>query len=95
MHSQPAWRTSSEALRDTFAQYGTIVEAKVVTDRDTGRSRGFGFVTFSDPTEAENALAMNNETLDGRRITVNYALDKRRSFNRSQNDFDGNDNKDY
>lgn len=69
-----SWGTTSDSLRDAFAQFGEVVEAVVITDRETGRSKGFGFVTFSTPEEAEAAVAgMNEKELDGRSITVNVA----------------------
>lgn len=74
-----SWDTDDQGLRRAFAQFGEIVEAKVVTDRDTGRSRGFGFVTFQDEKAAEDARAqMNGQTLDGRSIKVDAAQDKPR-----------------
>jgi cold-inducible RNA-binding protein len=71
-----AWATDSEGLRSAFAGYGEVVEAKVVTDRDTGRSRGFGFVTYADDQSAKKALEMNGQTLDGRTLRVDLANDK-------------------
>ena len=72
-----AWATDSDGLKSAFSEYGEVVEAKVITDRDTGRSRGFGFVTFSDDGEAKAALALNETDLDGRTIRVDIATDKR------------------
>lgn len=72
-----SWDTDDSSLRAAFAQFGDIVEAKVVTDRDTGRSRGFGFVSFKDDAAAEAARnKMNGSTLDGRAIKVDIAHDK-------------------
>jgi cold-inducible RNA-binding protein len=72
-----SWNTNDETLRDGFAQHGNVVDAKVVTDRDTGRSRGFGFVTMSDSAGTETAMrAMDGSTLDGRVIRVNEANDR-------------------
>ncbi|KAL1979868.1 hypothetical protein VTN96DRAFT_5048 [Rasamsonia emersonii] len=69
-----AWHTTDETLRQGFEKYGTIEEAIVVKDRDTNRSRGFGFVRFSNETEAEAAInAMNNQEFDGRVIRVDKA----------------------
>lgn len=72
-----AWGTDSEGLKSAFAEYGEVVEAKVISDRDTGRSRGFGFVTFSNAEEAKAALALNGTELDDRTIRVDIASDKR------------------
>jgi RNA recognition motif-containing protein len=72
-----SWNTTDDGLRTAFEQFGEIVEAKVITDRETGRSRGFGFVTFSQEDAASNAIAqMNGTQLDGRSIKVNEAEDK-------------------
>ncbi|CAG7924398.1 unnamed protein product [Penicillium olsonii] len=68
------WSTSNDSLREAFAEFGQITDHIVMVDRETGRSRGFGFVTFSAPEEAEAAIAaMNESEIDGRRITVNIA----------------------
>src|SRR5712664_611997 len=61
-------------LQDAFAAYGTVTEANLMTDRATGRPRGFGFVTMSSPEEAQKAVeAMNGKSIDGRALTVNIA----------------------
>lgn len=74
-----SWDTTDASLNSAFARFGNIVEAKVVTDRDSGRSRGFGFVTFDDGAEADKAIsAMNGATLDGRTLNVNEARDRDR-----------------
>ena len=68
-----AWATDDARLNEAFAQYGDITEAKVIVDRETGRSRGFGFVTFASDEAADAALAMNGQELDGRTIRVDRA----------------------
>ena len=69
-----SYSTTSQALRDHFAQYGTVESATVVTDRFTGESRGFGFVEMSTEAEAKAAMAaLDGQLLDGRRLTVNMA----------------------
>ena len=74
-----SWNTGDDQLHQAFAQFGEVTEAKVISDRDTGRSRGFGFVTFADDDAADKAIAaMNNTELDGRTIRVDVAQDKRR-----------------
>ncbi len=74
-----SWGTSDDGLRQAFEAFGDVTEAKVITDRETGRSRGFGFVTFTDAAAADEAIAQLNESnLDGRAIKVNVAQDKRR-----------------
>ncbi|PON57869.1 Splicing factor-like protein [Parasponia andersonii] len=69
-----AWATDSQSLEQAFAQFGEIVESKIINDRETGRSRGFGFVTFSNEKAMRDAIeGMNGQNLDGRNITVNEA----------------------
>ncbi len=61
-------------LQDTFAAYGTVVEANLMMDRATGRPRGFGFVTMSSPEEAQKAIdGLNGKDVGGRALTVNIA----------------------
>ena len=73
-----SWDTDDSGLRNAFEQYGEVTEAKVITDHYTGRSRGFGFVTFNDGQDAaEAAEAMNGSDLDGRTLNVEEAHDKR------------------
>jgi RNA recognition motif-containing protein len=69
-----SFQTSSEDLRDLFAQAGTVESANVIEDRDTGRSRGFGFVEMSSKEEGEAAIQqLNGKELGGRALTVNEA----------------------
>uniref|UniRef100_A0A803Q044 RRM domain-containing protein n=1 Tax=Cannabis sativa TaxID=3483 RepID=A0A803Q044_CANSA len=69
-----SWSTSDRGLKDAFDKYGKLVEAKVVVDKFSGRSRGFGFVTFDDKKAMDEAIeAMNGMELDGRTITVDKA----------------------
>ncbi len=68
------FQTSSEDLRDLFSQAGTVESANVVEDRETGRSRGFGFVEMSSKEEANAAIdQLNGKEVDGRSLTVNEA----------------------
>ena len=72
-----SWDTTDEGLRQAFASYGEITEAKVITDRDTGRSRGFGFVSFAQDDDAKTAISkMDGTSLDGKTIKVNEAQEK-------------------
>jgi len=72
-----SWNTTDDGLREAFSRFGSVVEAKVVTDRETGRSRGFGFVGYQDPADGATAQqAMDGASLDGRSIRVNAAEDK-------------------
>jgi RNA recognition motif-containing protein len=75
-----SWDTNDEGLRSAFSAHGEISEAIVISDRDTGRSRGFGFVTFEDDESADKAVAaLNGTELDGRTIKVDVAQAKQRS----------------
>ncbi|KAH7680698.1 heterogeneous nuclear ribonucleoprotein G protein [Dioscorea alata] len=69
-----SWSTSDKGLREAFEKFGRLTEAKVVVDKFSGRSRGFGFITFVDEKAMEDAIeAMNGIDLDGRSITVDKA----------------------
>ncbi|XP_051192363.1 uncharacterized protein [Lolium perenne] len=68
-----AWETASAGLHDHFRDYGEILEAVVITDRDTGRSKGYGFVTFRDPESARQAVQDPNPMIAGRRANCNIA----------------------
>ena len=75
-----SWDTNDEGLRTAFSPHGEVTEAVVISDRDTGRSRGFGFVTFEDDEAADKAIAaLNGTELDGRTIRVDVAQAKQRS----------------
>ena len=68
------YSTTEEALEQLFSEHGNVESAKVITDRDTGRSRGFGFVEMESAGEAQKAIsALNGTDLDGRTLTVNEA----------------------
>jgi len=74
-----SWNTGDAELRQAFEAFGEVLEATVVTDRQTGRSRGFGFVSFADDESATKALSeLDGAELDGRNIRVNEAHDKPR-----------------
>lgn len=69
-----SWNTTDDSLRQAFSHYGQVLDSIVMRDRDTGRSRGFGFVTYGAASEAEAAIAaLNEQELDGRRVKVNMA----------------------
>src|SRR4028119_2441087 len=69
-----SFRTTSEDLQSHFGQAGTVTSANVVTDRESGFSRGFGFVEMATPEEANQAISMfHGQELDGRNLTVNEA----------------------
>jgi RNA recognition motif-containing protein len=68
------WSTTTDELYAMFQQYGSVTRAQVVTDRETGRSRGFGFVEMPNEAEANAAIAaLNNQPMNGRPLTVNVA----------------------
>ena len=72
-----SFNTTENDLQDAFAAHGQVVEATLMMDRMTGRSRGFAFVTYSTPEEAQKAIeAMNGAQIDGRALTVNVARPK-------------------
>lgn len=69
-----SFRTTSDQLRELFSQAGTVLSAQVTTDRDTGRSRGFGFVEMESRDAGEEAISrFNGQAFDGRNLTVNEA----------------------
>ena len=76
------WKINSQELGDHFSKAGEVLEAKVIVDRESGRSRGFGFVTFETSDEANEAVRMFNETeFSGRAIVVNIANARRETNN--------------
>lgn len=87
-----SWDTTDDGLRAAFAPHGEITEAKVITERGTGRSRGFGFVTFAEDAHAQAAISkMDGTVLDGKTIKVNLAQERTpRGDGRSGGGFGGN-----
>ena len=72
-----AWATTDQTLMDAFSEFGEVADAKVIMDRDTGRSRGFEFVTFANQADSDRAREeMDGAELDGRRINVNEARER-------------------
>jgi RNA recognition motif-containing protein len=68
------WTLNDDSLKSLFEPHGKIVSARIIKDRDTGKSRGFGFVEFEDNAEAEKAMqALNGSEMNGRKIIVNEA----------------------
>jgi RNA recognition motif-containing protein len=76
--SNLSFHTTDENLRELFEKFGAVSSAKVITDRESGRSRGFGFVEMSEETEAKAALqGLNNKEVEGRAMSVSVAKEKR------------------
>mgnify|MGYP003313601767 FL=1 len=73
-----SWGLTDQDLENVFAEYGTVTSAKIITDRATGRSRGFGFVEMSDGAEAA-VEALNGTEVDGRELVVNESRPKDKS----------------
>ncbi|KAJ1549490.1 hypothetical protein HK096_011493, partial [Nowakowskiella sp. JEL0078] len=72
-----SWNTTDDSLRSGFSQFGEISDSIVLKDRETGRSRGFGFISFSNADDAQAAIqGMNEQDLDGRSIRVNLANER-------------------
>ena len=72
-----AYSVRDENLQQRFAEFGTVTSAKVMMDRETGRSKGFGFVEMASPAEAQASIrGLNGQSLDGRAIVVNEARPK-------------------
>jgi RNA recognition motif-containing protein len=74
-----SYRTTEDSLRNLFSAFGNVESAKIIVDRDSGSSKGFGFVEMSSDDEASAAIAgTNGQELDGRQLRVNEAMDKPR-----------------
>ena len=75
--SNLSFNTSDEKLKELFEKFGAVSSAKVITDRETGRSRGFGFVEMANDTEANAAMSgLNNTEVEGRAMSVSVAREK-------------------
>ncbi|MFP6816328.1 MAG: RNA-binding protein [Pseudomonadales bacterium] len=72
------WSVLDQELEDLFTQFGNVDSAKVITDRDTGRSRGFGFVEMDDDSGRAAISELNETEVSGRKLTVNEARDRKR-----------------
>jgi RNA recognition motif-containing protein len=74
-----SYKTSEETLKNHFAQFGTVESVKIISDRETGNSKGFGFVEMSTEEEAQAAISgANQQEFEGRKLKVNEAIDKPR-----------------
>jgi RNA recognition motif-containing protein len=77
------YKVDGEDLKGIFEEYGSVSEAKIITDKYNGRSKGFGFVVMENDSEAETAIKeLNGGTLDNRQIVVNEARERKSSTNR-------------
>ncbi len=90
-----SYAMTDDALRALFAEYGDVSSAQIITDRDTNRSKGFGFVEFTDDAAAQAAIAgLNGKDMDGRPLTVNIAKPReerpKRSFGGGNGGWDNN-----
>ncbi|KAG0455633.1 hypothetical protein HPP92_024651 [Vanilla planifolia] len=76
-----SYSTDDQSLREAFSVYGEVVDSRVILDRETGRSRGFGFISFTSGEEASAAMtAMDGKELHGRMVRVNFATDRRGGY---------------
>ncbi len=88
--------TTTESLEELFAGFGEVTSAKVITDRETGRSRGFGFVEMSDDTAGQNAInELNGTDFEGMTINVTVARPRAPRNNGGYNNFGGGYNNRY
>ncbi len=81
-----SYSTTEESLENLFSQYGEVESVKIITDRETGRAKGFGFITMNDDAAAQNAIdELNEKEFDGRTLRINEARPReerpRRNFN--------------
>jgi RNA recognition motif-containing protein len=76
--SNLSFHTTDDNLRELFGKFGTVSSAKIITDRETGRSRGFGFVEMAEEKEARDAIqGLNNKEIEGRPLSVSIAKEKK------------------
>lgn len=89
--SNLSFNTESGSLQELFSAYGEVTSSKIITDRDSGRSRGFGFIEMSDDSEGQNAIAELHETeFEGKTINVNVARPRVERSNNSYGSRGGN-----
>jgi RNA recognition motif-containing protein len=85
-----AWTITKDQLNSIFGEAGKVISANIILDRETGRSRGFGFVEMETEDEAYKALqTLNNKEIEGRKIIVNEALPEKRNSTPQNNGFSG------
>lgn len=82
--SNLGFNVESNELQDLFSAFGEVVSAKIITDRETNKSRGFGFVEMADDTAGNEAISkLNGKVIEGRALTVNVARPKEKSARRN------------
>lgn len=90
-----AWTTTEAELNQEFSRYGTVTEAKIITDRDTGRSKGFAFVTYENEEGADKAItALDGQEFGGRQLRVSVAENRPRRPRTNNRNFGGGGNYD-
>lgn len=90
------WTATTDSLREMFTAFGEITDVIVITDRYTGRSKGFGFVTFANEEDAQKAIAeMGDKEIEGRKIVVNVAKPREERPARSGGSFRRDDRRSY
>ncbi len=72
------WQIDEATLRDIFGAFGDIKNISLIVNRNTGQSRGFAFISFFNETDATSAIEVNGKEIDGRKLVVNFAVDKQR-----------------
>jgi len=85
-----SYNLTEEEVSQLFSKHGTVVSCEIMRERESGRSRGFGFIEFSSPEEAQSAKAEDGTELNGRNIKVNEAKERSRGPPRSRGDYGGN-----
>lgn len=88
------FKTTEDSINQYFSQYGLIKEIKLITDRMTGRSKGFAFITFEQEESAKKATSADGSQLDGRQIKVNIARENREHQQRDHRDSRGRHDRD-
>ena len=85
-----SFNTSEDTLRDAFGHFGEVTDVRIVTDRETGRSRGFAFVTMADPSNASQAMSqLNGAMIDGRDLRVSEAEERQQGGSVGRGGFGG------
>jgi cold-inducible RNA-binding protein len=86
------FKLKTQELQQMFEEFGSVQDAVIITDRESGRSKGFGFVTFEDDGSAKDALSLDGKELEGRPIRVNVAKERENSDRGGRGDRGGRSN---